>query len=213
MTLGVSKKQRSAMYARTLSAEPGRRTAGPRLKVGVVERRPLDHPNRSTRRSCSRPAPGFRRDHGQPDVPRPAAESQPVSLVVAVAPTCARAVVSCSVAAAWARRSRRWRAPAVATCVWATGQYLSYAKPGEVLDIDVTHRGRGAPDHPGPGRVPRRPTARSSPSTPPLGRPADRASGQWEPMPDVPPPEECADRPHPRMPVEGSITTGSSSGW
>ena len=23
-------------------------------------------------------------------------------------------------------------------CVWATGQYLSYAKPGEVVDIDVT---------------------------------------------------------------------------
>ena len=28
-------------------------------------------------------------------------------------------------------------------CVWATAQYLSYAKPGEALDIDVTIAGDG----------------------------------------------------------------------
>ncbi len=41
-------------------------------------------------------------------------------------------------------------------CVWATAQYLSYAKPGEVVDIDVTIAVERPSDHPGPSGVPRR---------------------------------------------------------
>ena len=40
-------------------------------------------------------------------------------------------------------------------CVWATAQYLSYAKPGEVRRHRRDDRRRGPPDHPGPGGVPR----------------------------------------------------------
>jgi acyl-CoA thioesterase len=87
--------------------------------------------------------------------------------------------------------------------VWATAQYLSYAKPGEVMDIDVTLAVEGhqmtqarAVCHVGNREIL---TVNAA-----LGfRPLDVA-GQWERMPDVPGPEECPERPF-RMPVDGSI--------
>lgn len=78
--------------------------------------------------------------------------------------------------------------------VWATAQYLSYAKPGEVLDIDVTLAVSGhqmtqarAVCHVGNREIL---TVNAA-----LGdRPMDVA-GQFEQMPDVPPPDQCPERP------------------
>src|SRR6188474_1663227 len=57
-------------------------------------------------------------------------------------------------------------------CVWATGQYLSYAKPGEVVDIGILTGNAALGD-----------------------RPMD-LGGQWETMPeDLPAPLDCPVRP------------------
>jgi acyl-CoA thioesterase len=89
-------------------------------------------------------------------------------------------------------------------CVWATGQYLAYAKPGEVMDIDVTLAVEGhqitqarAVCHVGNREIL---TANAA-----LGhRPMD-VSGQWERMPaGVPPPDQCPER-RSRLPESGSI--------
>ena len=74
-------------------------------------------------------------------------------------------------------------------CVWATAQYLSYAKPGEVMDVDVTLAVEGhqmtqarAVCHVGNREIL---TVNAA-----LGhRPLDLA-GQFETMPDVPSPQE-----------------------
>lgn len=88
-------------------------------------------------------------------------------------------------------------------CIWSTAQYLSYAKPGEVLDIDVTLAVEGhqmtqarAVCHVGNREIL---TVNAA-----LGQRPLELSGQWEQMPDVAPPDRCAMRPH-RMPVEGTI--------
>ena len=88
-------------------------------------------------------------------------------------------------------------------CVWATGQYLSYAKPGEVMDIDVTIAVEGhqitqarAVCHVGNREILTVNAALGS-------RDLDLA-GQWEQMPDVAPPSKCARREH-RMPFDGTI--------
>jgi acyl-CoA thioesterase len=89
------------------------------------------------------------------------------------------------------------------TTVWATAQYLSYAKPGEVVDIDVTLAVEGhqmtqarAVCHVGNREIL---TVNAA-----LGhRPLDH-HGQWEQMPVVPPPDQCAERPF-RTPVDGTI--------
>ena len=88
-------------------------------------------------------------------------------------------------------------------CVWATGQYLSYARPGEVMDIDVTLAVAGhqitqarAVCHVGNREIL---TVNAA-----LGHRDLQVSGQWEQMPDVRPPEECAEREW-RMPATGSI--------
>jgi len=88
-------------------------------------------------------------------------------------------------------------------CVWATAQYLSYAKPGEVMDVDVILAVEGhqmtqarAVCHVGNREIL---TVNAA-----LGhRPVD-VSGQFETMPDVPSPEECEGRSF-RMPIEGTI--------
>jgi hypothetical protein len=41
-------------------------------------------------------------------------------------------------------------------CIWATAQYLSYARPGEVVDVDVRIAVEGHQVHPGEGGLPRR---------------------------------------------------------
>ncbi len=87
--------------------------------------------------------------------------------------------------------------------VWAAAQYLSYAKPGEVMDVDVTVAVEGhqttqarAVCHVGNREIL---TVNAA-----LGdRPMDHR-GQWERMPDVPPPNECGLRPH-RHPADGTI--------
>jgi acyl-CoA thioesterase len=90
------------------------------------------------------------------------------------------------------------------SCVWATGQYLSYAKPGEVLDIDVTIAVEGhqitqarAVGHVGDREIL---TVNAA-----LGQRPIEHAGQWEQMPPgLPRPEECPPRPH-RMDVAGTI--------
>jgi acyl-CoA thioesterase II len=80
-------------------------------------------------------------------------------------------------------------------CVWATAQYLSYAKPGEVLDVDVTIAVEGhqitqarAVGHVGNREIL---TVNAALGVRPL-----EAAGQWERMPEgLPPPEECPPRP------------------
>ena len=87
--------------------------------------------------------------------------------------------------------------------IWATAQYLSYAKPGEVLDIDVTLAVEGhqmtqarAVCHVGNREIL---TVNAA-----LGERPLEYSGQYETMPDVPPPDQCPGRTH-RSPVDGSI--------
>ncbi len=87
--------------------------------------------------------------------------------------------------------------------IWATAQYLSYAKPGEILDIDVTLAVEGhqmtqarAVCHVGNREIL---TVNAA-----LGHRSMEQAGQWEAMPDVPTPEECRIRSH-RLPADGTI--------
>ena len=88
--------------------------------------------------------------------------------------------------------------------VWATAQYLNYAKPGTWLDIDVTLAVTGhqmtqarAVCHVGNTEIL---TVNAA-----LGdRPLD-VFGQWETMPVVPPPEDCPPREH-RFDIPDSIS-------
>jgi acyl-CoA thioesterase II len=88
-------------------------------------------------------------------------------------------------------------------CVWATGQYLSYAAPGEVMDIDVTLavEGHQITQARAVGHVGNREILTVNAA---LGDRPGIPAGQWESMPDVPPPSACAARPH-RSAVEGTI--------
>ena len=80
--------------------------------------------------------------------------------------------------------------------VWATAQYLSYAKPGETMDIDVVLAVHGhqitqarALCHVGDREIL---TVNAA-----LGDRDLVEAGQWETMPtDIPAPHECAERPH-----------------
>lgn len=89
-------------------------------------------------------------------------------------------------------------------CIWATAQYLEYAKEGEVLDIDVTLAvvGHQITQARAVGHVGNREVLTVNAA---LGvRPLD-ATGQWEEMPSgVPDPASCPPRPT-RMPVDGTI--------
>ncbi len=89
-------------------------------------------------------------------------------------------------------------------CVWATGQYLSYAKPGESMDIDVTLAVEGhqitqarAVCHVGNREIL---TVNAA-----LGHRDLDLAGQWEQMPDVGSPADYKHRQH-RMPVDGTIS-------
>jgi len=88
-------------------------------------------------------------------------------------------------------------------CVWATGQYLSYAKPGEVLDIDVTLavEGNQITQARAVGSVGNREILTVNAA---LGDRPGKKTGQFETMPDVPPPDECPPRPH-RRDTSGTI--------
>jgi acyl-CoA thioesterase len=79
------------------------------------------------------------------------------------------------------------------TCVWTTAQYLSYARPGEVMDIDVIVAVTGnqitqarAIGHVGEREIITVNAALGSRSFP--------HAGQFVTMPEVPPPQECSKR-------------------
>ncbi|MBK9179067.1 MAG: thioesterase family protein [Acidimicrobiales bacterium] len=78
-------------------------------------------------------------------------------------------------------------------CVWATAQYLSYARPGSVMDIDVVVAVEGhqitqarAVGHVGNAEIL---TVNAALGVRPLA-----AEGQWEQAPEVPPPDQCPSR-------------------
>jgi acyl-CoA thioesterase len=77
--------------------------------------------------------------------------------------------------------------------VWATAQYLSYARPPEVMDVDVTIAvgGQKTTQARAVAHVVDREILTVNAA---LGRRELAHDGQWEPMPDVPSPEECAPR-------------------
>jgi acyl-CoA thioesterase len=85
--------------------------------------------------------------------------------------------------------------------VWATAQYLSYARPGEVLDLDVTVAvsGHQITQARAVGHVADREILTVNAA---LGlRPLD-AEGTWASPPVVPPPADCDRREH-RFQIEG----------
>ncbi|MBS1848146.1 MAG: thioesterase family protein [Actinobacteria bacterium] len=80
--------------------------------------------------------------------------------------------------------------------IWATGQYLSYAHPPEIMDIDVTVATQGhhitqarAVGHVGDREIVTVNAALGS-------RPGDEF-GRWPTFPDVRPPQECRPRERP----------------
>jgi acyl-CoA thioesterase len=91
-------------------------------------------------------------------------------------------------------------------CVWATAQYLAYAKPGEVLDVDVTIAvdGHQITQARAVGHVGNREILTVNAA---LGVRPQPLSGQWERVPaDLPPPDECPPRPT-RWQQDGTIYT------
>ena len=87
-------------------------------------------------------------------------------------------------------------------CVWAAGQYLSYARPGEVMDVDITIAVEGhqitqarAVCHVGNREIL---TVNAA-----LGDRPFPHHGQFETMPDVPPPADCI--PRERIDHQGTI--------
>jgi acyl-CoA thioesterase len=88
-------------------------------------------------------------------------------------------------------------------CIWATAQYLAYAKPGEVLDIDVTLvvQGHQITQARAIGHVDNREILTVNAA---LGDRPFASDGQWATMPVTPPPNEVPRRPY-RLPVDGTI--------
>ncbi len=79
--------------------------------------------------------------------------------------------------------------------IWATSQYLSFARPGEVLDVDVTISVDG--HNTTQGRVVCHVGNREILTVnAALGSRDLVEAGQWERMPDVPSPSECPPREH-----------------
>jgi acyl-CoA thioesterase len=76
---------------------------------------------------------------------------------------------------------------------WATAQYLSYARPPEMMDIDVTVavNGHQVTQARAVAHVADREILTVNAA---LGMRQLDVSGQWEPMPDVPAPDDCPPR-------------------
>jgi len=89
--------------------------------------------------------------------------------------------------------------------VWATAQYLSYARPGEIMDLDVTVAvaGRGSSQARVVGHVRDREIFTVNAA---LGRRDLEHSGQFVERPDVPGPEDCPRRQH-RWALDGYISS------
>jgi acyl-CoA thioesterase len=77
--------------------------------------------------------------------------------------------------------------------IWATAQYLDYARPPEVLDIDVTVAvtGKQSTQARAVGHVADREILTVNAA---LGARSPQYDGQWEQMPAVPPPSKAAPR-------------------
>jgi acyl-CoA thioesterase len=77
--------------------------------------------------------------------------------------------------------------------VWATAQYLSYANPPSILDIDVTLavEGRQVTQGRAVGHVGNREILTVNAA---LGQREIDAEGQWSQMPEVPAPDDCDQR-------------------
>jgi acyl-CoA thioesterase-2 len=89
--------------------------------------------------------------------------------------------------------------------IWATAQYLTYARPGEVLDIDVTLvvEGHQMTQARAVCHVEDREILTVNAA---LGSRPFEAAGQFEQMPaDIPPPEQCQRRVH-RLDTSGYIS-------
>lgn len=89
--------------------------------------------------------------------------------------------------------------------IWATGQYLSYARPPSVLDIEVTvpQSGRQTTQARAVGRVGDTEILTVNAA---LGRRPLDLSGQWAERPDVAPPDDCPVRVH-RVEQQNSLMT------
>jgi len=87
--------------------------------------------------------------------------------------------------------------------IWATAQYLSYARPPSVMDIDVTVpiAGRATSQARAVAHVAETEILTVNAA---LGVRDTAAAGSWVQRPDVPPPDECGPRSF-RMDVEDSI--------
>ncbi|MGI8662438.1 MAG: acyl-CoA thioesterase [Acidimicrobiales bacterium] len=88
-------------------------------------------------------------------------------------------------------------------CVWATAQYLSYASPPQVMDVDVTVAvaGHQMTQARAVGHVVDREILTVNAA---LGHRPLEVHGQWSQMPKVPPPDDSPPRSY-RMPAEESI--------
>lgn len=88
-------------------------------------------------------------------------------------------------------------------CIWATAQYLSYAHPPEVLDIDVVVavEGNQVTQARAVGHVGNREIITVNAA---LGVRPIEARGQWGSPPAAPPPEECPQRQY-RFATDDSI--------
>jgi acyl-CoA thioesterase-2 len=95
--------------------------------------------------------------------------------------------------------------------VWATAQYLSYARPPAVMDIDVTFasEGRNITQARAVGMVGNTEILTVNAA---LGDRDLPHSGQWPTMPDVPAPDQCLPR-EGRMHVEDSIMSRLDQRW
>jgi len=79
-------------------------------------------------------------------------------------------------------------------CVWATAQFLSYARPPAVLDLEVVEAVRG--HQISQARVMVRVAEREILTVVgALGHRPNPLAGQWATRPDVPAPDDCAPRP------------------
>jgi acyl-CoA thioesterase-2 len=79
-------------------------------------------------------------------------------------------------------------------CIWATAQFLSFAKPPAVLELDVVEAVRG--HQISQARVIARVGDREILTVVgALGRRTETLKGQWATRPDVPPPADCPPRP------------------
>ncbi|MEO7556766.1 MAG: acyl-CoA thioesterase [Acidimicrobiales bacterium] len=88
-------------------------------------------------------------------------------------------------------------------CIWATAQYLSYARPPDVMDLDVTVAvaGHQMTQARAVGHVVDREILTINAA---LGHRTIDARGQWSQMPTVPPPDDCPPRAY-RLPAADTI--------